>query len=142
MVTTTPRYGLGMVPQRWFGGRPQNNHFGSFLTKIDPPKNGPASLSSLRLIVYTSDTFCTRDQGLFTYVLIVANGVDYLEIWLKHGRGVNFLGVYTPHPPIIQRTAVRARERYIQVLIECKYRFCATPPVDAAISNDYKQGYN
>ena len=50
-----------------------------------PPKIVSATLSSLRLIGYTGDTFCTGDQGQFTYALIVWNGDDYPEIWSRHG---------------------------------------------------------
>ena len=40
----------------------------------------------------------------------------------------------TPPPPIIQKTAVRVRPRYIQVLDACKVRCCSTPSVEAAIN--------
>ena len=51
----------------------------------------------------------------------------------QHGRAEKKIWGYAPSPPIIQKTAVRVRQRYIQVLDMCKFRCCATPPVDATI---------
>ena len=57
-------------------------------------------------------------------------GEHYPEIWPEHDRGEKILEGY---PSIIQKTAVRVRQQYTEVMYQCKYKCYSTPSVDAAI---------